>query len=140
MPSSKTVAQAREQVHAAVVAHLNAAGEDPDLVGWDNLPVDVEGREFLIRFTMLHVSGTLAALGQTCYRRRVNLVFGIWTREGTGRARSDELVEVAISFFETLALEGFSLVIGPQVVDVTVAQGFLQVQVNAQFDYETART
>ena len=140
MPSSRTVAQAREQVHAAVVAHLNAAGEDPNLVAWDNLPADIEGRDFVIRFTMLHVSGTLAALGQTYYRRRVNIVFGIWTREGTGRARSDALIETAISFFETLDLEGFSLVIGPQVVDTTVAQGFLQVNVNAQFDYETART
>lgn len=140
MPSSKTVAQAREQVQAAFAAHWTGAGEDVQDVGFDNLTKDTKGLDEFVRFTMLHVSGTLAALGLTCYRRRVNLICGVWVREGTGRARSDALIETCLTFFETLDLEGFSLVDGPQVVDAGIGNGFLQVNVSALFDYETART
>lgn len=140
MATTRSIAQAREALHAAFTAFYIAAGEDVTAVGFDNLPQDIKGRDEFVKFQMLHVSGQLAALGLTCYRRRVQAVAAVWVREGTGRARSDELAELCIEFFETLRLEGFSLVAGPQMLDVAISNGYLQVNVSATYDYETSRT
>lgn len=138
MPSSKTPREARTEIYADFLAHWLASSASAVPIAWDNVDFKQSGVEY-IRVQLQHVSGTIAALGNEKYRREMLMTINIWTPEGGGQKRSDELGEVVLAFIETFSLTVFR-VRDPGFNEIGVFDGFYQSSVVATIEYDALRT
>lgn len=97
-----------------------------------------DGTEF-IAVQFQHISGTIAALGDECYRREAIMTINIWTPEGAGQRRSDQVAEAALEFLETFALGGW-FIRDPGMNEIGVFSGYYQSSAVATLLYDTLRT
>jgi len=105
---------------------------------WDNIDAKLDGTEF-VRVQSAHASGTIAALGNEKYRRTLILTLNIWTPEGGGQQRSDEVSEVVLDFLETFSLASWTIE-DPGLIDAGVFDGYYQASALATLKYDTLRT
>lgn len=144
MPSSKTPRAARTELYADFwtfwQASAAALDEDGNVVRvmWDNIDAKTDGSEFVF-LQFQHIGGTIAALGNEKYRRDGIFVANIWTPEGKGQKRSDELAEAVLEYVETFNLAGW-LIRDPGFIDVGVFDGYYQSNVSATLEYDALRT
>ena len=138
MPSSKTPREARTEIFADFRAYWLASSESAVPLAWDNVDFKTAGTEFvLVQFQ--HATGTIAALGNEKYRREGLLTFNIWTVEGKGKKRSDEIAEAVLAYVETFALSVFR-VREPGFNEIGVVDGYYQSSVIATIEYDSLRT
>lgn len=139
--STRTPAQFRDAVRSAFATHWTAAGEDLAIVAWDNLDFDTKNLDAYVFFGLAHVTGSQASLGTGTdiqIRRNTIAAAQIFVRHNTGQARSDELAEILLDFFESTKITGIRF----RDMGVTEAGRNLQwfeVVVNAQIDYDSFR-
>lgn len=138
MPSTKTPRQARTEIYADFLAHWLASAQSAVRLAWDNVDFKTAGTEWVL-VQLQHTSGTIAALGNEKYRRTILLTFNIWTPEGGGQKRSDEIGEAVLDYIETFALDGFR-VRDPGFNEIGVFDGYYQSSVLATIEYDALRT
>ena len=138
MPSSITPRGARTSIYASFKTYWDASAESAVRLVWDNIDFKTAGTEF-VHISSAHVSGTIAALGNEKYRRTLILTINIWTAEGSGQQRSDEIGENVLAWIETFAVAGFRLR-DPGFNEVGVFSGYYQSNVIATLEYDSLRT
>lgn len=138
MPSSKTPREARAEIFADFQTHWLASTESAVPLAWDNVDFKTAGTEYvLVQFQ--HTTGTIAALGNEKYRREALLTFNIYSVEGSGKRRSDEIGEAVLAYIETFALTVFR-VREPGFNEIGVVDGYYQSSVIAIIEYDALRT
>lgn len=138
MASSQTPKQARDALYAAFNTYWLSTAYAAVTLAWDNIDSHQDGAEY-VRVQAQHVAGTIAALGNELYRREILLVLNIFTPEGQGQQRSDELAEAVLAFVETLNVSNFR-VRDPGFNEVGVFDGYYQSSVLANIEYDALRT
>lgn len=138
MPSSKTPREARADIFSNFQTYWLASGESAVPLAWDNVDFKTAGTEFVL-VQLQHTTGTIAALGNEKYRREMLLTFNIWTVEGKGKRRSDEIAEAVLGYIETFALSVFR-VREPGFNEIGVVDGYYQSSVIAIIEYDALRT
>ncbi len=138
MPSSKTPREARAEIFADFQTFWLASGEAGVTLAWDNVDFRTAGTEFVM-VQLQHTTGTIAALGNEKYRREMLLTFNIWTVEGKGKRRSDEIGEAVLAYIETFALSVFRIR-DPGFNEIGVVDGYYQSSVIAIIEYDALRT
>lgn len=138
MPSSKTPQQAREQLYQSFLTYWLASSASEVTLAWDNVDFKTLGTEF-VHVSSAHIGGTIGALGNEKYRRIVILTINIWTPEGAGQKRSDELGEAVLAWIETFDLAGWRIR-DPGFNEVGVFSGYYQSNVITTLEYDALRT
>ena len=139
--STRTPAQFRDAVRSAFAIHWTAAGEDLEIVAWDNLDFDPENRDAYVLFGLAHASGSQASLGTGTdiqIRRSVVLAAQIFVRHNTGQAEADRLGEIILDFVESVKIAGIRFRDQGQ-VDAGRSNQWFEVVVTAQLDYDSFR-
>lgn len=138
MATSKTPRQARTELYDSFLTYWLASAESEVSLVWDNIDFKTQGTEF-VHVSSAHVSGTIGALGNEKYRRTVILTVNIWTPEGAGQKRSDELGEAVLAWIETFNIAGWRLR-DPGFNEIGVFGGYYQSSVIATLEYDSLRT
>lgn len=138
MPSSKTPREARTEIFTDFQTFWLAGAESAVPLAWDNVDFKTAGTEFIL-VQLQHTTGTIAALGNEKYRREMLLTFNIWTVEGKGKKRSDDIGEAVLAYIETFALSVFR-VRDPGFNEIGVVDGYYQSSVIAFIEYDALRT
>ncbi len=140
--STRTPAQFRDAVRIAFGAAWTAAGENLEIVAWDNLSFNPRNTEAYVLASLSHSSGTLASLGagSTIQVRRVAVFAGqIFVRHNTGQARADQLAEIILDFIESTKITGIRFR-DQSMTEAGRVQQWFQVNVNAQVEYDSFRS
>jgi hypothetical protein len=140
--STRTPSQFRDAVRTAFGAHWTGAGEDLDIVAWDNVSFNPRNLQAYVFAGLAHASGELASLGtgsEVQVRRTAIFAAQIFVRHNTGQQRADDLSEIILDFLESAHLQGI------RIRDIGVTEAgrinqWFQVNVNAQIDYDSFRT
>lgn len=138
MPSSKTPRVARTELYDAFLTFWLASSQSGVPIAWDNVDYKTDGTEF-IRVQAQHIAGEIAALGNEKYRRELLMTINVWTPEGAGQRRSDEVGEAALEFFETFSIGGW-MIRDPGFNEVGVFSGYYQSSAVATLLYDSLRT
>jgi hypothetical protein len=138
MASSQTPKAARDLLYAAFKTYWDGTAYAAVKIAWDNIDSHQDGSEYL-RIQGQHIAGTIASLGNEHYRRQMLFIVNIFTPEGQGQQRSDELGEAVLAFIETLDLGNFR-VRDPGFNEVGVFDGYYQSSVSADLEYDALRT
>ena len=138
MPSSKTPRTARQDLYQSFLTYWLASSFSEVSLAWDNVDFKTLGSEF-VHVSSAHRSGTIAALGNEKYRRVVIMTINIYTPEGAGQKRSDELGEAVLGWVETFNLAGWRIR-DPGYTEVGVFSGYYQSNVIATLEYDALRT
>ena len=140
--STRTPAQFRDVVRTAFGAHWTAAGEDLEIIAWDNVSFNPRNSKAYVSLGLSHSTGSLASLGAgtTIQVRRVAIFAGqIFVRHNTGQARADQLAEIILDFLESAKLTGIRF----RDMGVTEAgrvNQWFEVNVNSQVEYDSFRS
>jgi len=138
MATSRTPREAREAIYQSFFTYWSGTPQSEVSLVWDNIDFKMQGTEF-IHVSSAHVSGTIGALGNEKYRRTMILTINIWTPEGSGQKRSDELAEVILAWVETFNVAGFRIR-DPGFNEIGVFSGYYQSSVIATLEYDALRT
>lgn len=138
MPSSKTPRAARTEIFTDFQTFWLASSQSAVPLVWDNVDFKTAGTEFVL-VQLQHTIGTIAALGNEKYRREMLATWNIWTVEGKGKRRSDEIGEAVLDYIETFALTVFR-VRDPGFNEIGVVDGYYQSSVIATIEYDALRT
>jgi hypothetical protein len=138
--TTKTPGQAKSELKASLLAHLTASTITGIAVAWGNKHFDRAGKTEYLRATFQHLPGTLAALGNTLYRRPMLASIDVFVQEGRGEDRTDAITEVLLAWLEKLNVSNFRLrdPVGPN--DIGVFDGFNHTNVSARLEYDALRT
>jgi len=138
MATSRTPREARELIYQSFLTYWLSTSQSEVSLVWDNIDFKTQGTEF-VHVSSAHVSGTIGALGNELYRRTMILTINIWTPEGAGQRRSDELAEVVLAWVETLDIPGFRPR-DPGFNEIGVFSGYYQSSVIVTLEYDALRT
>jgi hypothetical protein len=139
--STRTPAQFRDAVRSAFSTHWTAAGEDLDVVAWNNLDFNPSNRDVYVVFGLAHATGSQASLGTGVdiqIRRETILAVQILVRHNTGQAEADRLAEIVLDFVESTKLTGIRFR-DQGLTEVGRSDQWFEVVVNAQIDYDSFR-
>lgn len=140
--STRTPAQFRDAVRTAFGAHWTAAGEDLEIVAWDNLSFSTDNRDAYVVFGLAHTIGSHASLGTGTdiqVRREVVLAAQVFVRHNTGQAEADRLGEIILDFVESAKITGIRFR-DMGLTEAGRSNEWFEVVVNAQLEYDSFRT
>ena len=140
--STRTPAEFRDVVRTAFGAAWVAAGEDLEIVAWDNVFFNPRNTKAYVSLGLSHSSGTLASLGagSTIQVRRLAVFAGqVFVRHNTGQARADQLAEILLDFVESAKITGIRFR-NQGLTEAGRVQQWFQVNVNAQVEYDSFRS
>ena len=149
MPSpivAQTVNDVYEAVVAAYLADMTA--NQPEVVlAWENVKFDPDEAfpsyseaDAFTRLNFQHTPGEAgnAGLGNRYFRRGGIIIVQVFTRANTGRARSNDVVDSVLLFFETTSVPGIWFR-GQSPSEAGDDGSWYQVNVSIDFDYDTLR-
>lgn len=139
--STRTPAQFRDEVRTAFANHWTAAGEDLDVIAWNNLDFTPENRDVYVVFGLAHAVGSQASLGtgtEIQMRRETILAVQIFVRINTGQAEADRLAEIVLDFVESTKITGIRFR-DQGLTEAGRSDQWFEVVVNCQIDYDSFR-
>ena len=115
-----------------------------DDIAWQNDPFDPADLDEFVRFSIVHVAGASGPAGIESgavkrFRRGGLVTVQVFTRGNSGLARSDELVEKALLFFEAEEPVAGAWYRDPSPAEAPGDGVWRQVNVTAALTYETLR-
>ena len=140
--STRTPAQFKDTVKTAFAAAWVAAGQNLDVVAWDNLFFDPSDLDVYVIASLAQVGGDFASLGggtQVFMRRDAIFAAQIRVRHNTGEAVSDQLTEIVLDFLESAHIPGIRF----RNVGANSAgrlQPWYDVNVSATVEYDSIRS
>lgn len=139
--STRTPAQFRDTVRSAFADHWTAAGEDLDVVAWNNLDFNPSNRDVYVVFGLAHAGGSQASLGTGVdiqIRREATLAAQIFVRHNTGEAEADRLGEIILDFVESVKIAGIRFR-DMGLTEAGRSNEWFEVVVGAQIEYDSFR-
>ncbi len=139
--STRTPAQFRDAIRTAFGAHWTAAGEDLEIVAWDNVQFSTDNRDVYVLFGIAHTTGSQASLGTGTdiqVRREVVLAAQIFVRHNTGQAEADRLGEIILDFVESAKITGIRFR-DMGLTEAGRSNEWFEVVVNAILEYDSFR-
>lgn len=140
--STRTPAQFEDAIQTAFGAHWTAAGEDLDVVAWDNVQFGTDNLDAYVLFGLAHVGGFQASLGtgkEIQMRREVVLAAQIFVRHNTGKAEASRLGEIILDFVESAKITGIRFR-DQGLTQAGRSNEWFEVVVGAQIEYDSFRT
>lgn len=131
---------------STTLTQFRAAVEVPFTAFWtfttvasENIPfatIEQAGAEY-VRFSLRWLDGNFAAVGRAQIRREVLGTIQVFTPQGVGTIRQDELVENALDFWERVLLG--VRVRNPRATDIGEDGKWFQTNVAADLQYDQFR-
>lgn len=131
-------------IFEALAESFNTYWAGETSVAWDNKTFRPDDVEEYVRFSVQHTPGASGPAGLEAgsakrYRRLGFVFVQVFTKAGSGRARSDALVDKALKFFEVQAPPAGVAFQDPSPAEVGRDGGWFQVNVSSGFQYDTLR-